>query len=108
MAARKNRRLRLWAWLIALVLALSAGLSAGGALAGKLTDTTFSLSPKLAAPTAPSSSTSVKEASATGSGPLNPSLTNLVISQVYGAGGMGSGGSAATYTNDFIEIFNPS
>lgn len=29
--------------------------------------------------------------------------THLVISQVYGAGG----NSGATYTNDFIEIFNP-
>jgi len=32
-----------------------------------------------------------------------PSSTSLVISQVYGGGG----NSGALYTNDFIELFNP-
>ncbi len=35
--------------------------------------------------------------------PATGSLNHLVISQVYGGGG----NSGATYTNDFIEIFNP-
>ena len=33
----------------------------------------------------------------------NPAGTDLVISQVYGGGG----NSGATYTHDFVEIFNP-
>jgi uncharacterized protein len=33
----------------------------------------------------------------------NPSGTGLVISQVYGGGG----NSGSTYTNDFIELYNP-
>jgi predicted extracellular nuclease len=37
--------------------------------------------------------------------PASPASTSLVISQVYGGGGAGAGGS--TYCNDFIELFNP-
>ncbi|MBA2384229.1 MAG: lamin tail domain-containing protein, partial [Actinobacteria bacterium] len=33
----------------------------------------------------------------------NPAGTGVVISQVYGGGG----NSGATYTNDFIELYNP-
>lgn len=33
----------------------------------------------------------------------NPAGTALVISEVYGGGG----NSGATYTNDFIELYNP-
>src|SRR6188472_3243085 len=32
--------------------------------------------------------------------------TGLVISQVYGGGGNGSGVTAAPYQNDFVEIYN--
>ena len=33
----------------------------------------------------------------------NPAGTGLVISEVYGGGG----NTGATYTNDFIELYNP-
>ena len=33
----------------------------------------------------------------------NPAGTGLVISEVYGGGGNGG----ATYTHDFIELYNP-
>ena len=34
------------------------------------------------------------------------SQAQVVISQVYGGGGNGSGATLATYTNDFIELYN--
>jgi len=34
---------------------------------------------------------------------VTPTIPQIVISQVYGGGG----NSGATYTNDFVELFNP-
>ncbi|MCC2954642.1 ExeM/NucH family extracellular endonuclease [Massilia sp. IC2-477] len=38
--------------------------------------------------------------------PVLAASPNVVISQVYGAGGNGSGATGATYKHDFIELFN--
>ncbi len=42
------------------------------------------------------------------SAPALAASPNIVISQVYGAGGNGSGATGATYKHDFIELFNRS
>ena len=42
------------------------------------------------------------------SAPVLAASPNIVISQVYGAGGNGSGATGATYKHDFIELFNRS
>jgi predicted extracellular nuclease len=42
------------------------------------------------------------------SAPAMAASPDIVISQVYGAGGNGSGATVATYKHDFIELFNRS
>lgn len=62
----------------------------------------------LALPLSPGRLTVLAGLLATLAAPAFAESPDIVISQVYGAGGNGSGATVATYKHDFIELFNRS
>jgi len=87
------------------------GLSGGDTAAGDNVFTHTAVVVSLTSPGAKSLPFSISDAQArTGSGSISltvqqppPPVDHLVISQLYGGGG----NSSATFTNDYVEIFNP-